>query len=302
MSPASRSPDPPDTGRRNLIDQLTADAIASDYAWPDPEGAVASSSTRARRQRLVVVASSLALAGFLLALGLASRIDNEPAMIEQRTALRERVVTAGERQVELAADVAKLREKVDKARDAALEISLLGVRLANQIQDLELSTGYAAATGPGVTVTMADAPEKGDDVDLELTKVLDTDLQVAVNGLWQAGAEAVAINGQRLSARTAIRSAAGAILVNYRPLAPPYVIEAIGGPSLLGDFQQTDDAKSLKDVSRQFGIAFSAGESRRLELPAASGRLPDTAQVVTNEPPDVDNSVEPGSAKKGDRR
>ena len=55
MSPATGLPNPPRTGRRNLIDQLTADAIASDYAWPSPEGVTAPpSGTRARRQRLLV--------------------------------------------------------------------------------------------------------------------------------------------------------------------------------------------------------------------------------------------------------
>ena len=53
-----------------------------------------------------------------------------------------------------------------------------------------------------------------------------------MNGLWSVGAEAIAVNGQRLTAQSAIRSAAGAILVNYRPLKPPYRVEAIGPPDL----------------------------------------------------------------------
>jgi uncharacterized protein YlxW (UPF0749 family) len=300
MTPVGAAP--PRQVRRNLIDQLTADAIASDYAWQTPQ--VPASNARRRRQRLLVAASSLALAGFVLAVGLSSRILNEPAVVEQRAALRERVAAATDNQEKLAAEVVKLRKKVETARSTALDISLLGVELAKQISALELQTGYAAAVGPGVTVTMTDAPDtQGDDVDPELTKVLDTDLQVAVNGLWQAGAEAIAINGQRLSARSAIRSAAGAVLVNYRPLAPPYVIEAIGGPDLLRDFSDGADAKTLKDVSRQFGIGFSAADSARLELPAATGRLPDTAQIATKDPSgQASGSAGVGVTEKGQRR
>ena len=64
-------------------------------------------------------------------------------------------------------------------------------------------------------------------------RVLDIDLQVLANGLWQAGAEAVSINGHRLSDLTAIRSAGDAITVDYRSLTRPYRVEAIGDPRTL---------------------------------------------------------------------
>ena len=59
-------------------------------------------------------------------------------------------------------------------------------------------------------------------------RVYDLDLQILTNGLWQAGAEAVAINGHRLSALTAIRGAGEAITVDFRSLTRPYRVEAIG--------------------------------------------------------------------------
>ena len=62
-------------------------------------------------------------------------------------------------------------------------------------------------------------------------RVLDRDLQIVVNGLWAAGAEAISINGQRLTALSAIRSAGEAILVDFRPLSPPYVVSAVGEPT-----------------------------------------------------------------------
>ena len=46
------------------------------------------------------------------------------------------------------------------------------------------------------------------------------DLQIVVNGLWDAGAEAISVNGQRLTSKSAIRFAGQAILVNYRPADP----------------------------------------------------------------------------------
>ena len=98
-------------------------------------------------------------------------------------------------------------------------------------------------TGPGLVLTVdhaaAGAGLKNLNVDPgaltgpDLTKVFATDLQIIVNGLWQAGAEAISVNGHRLTSRTAIRSAREAIIVNYRPLTRPYVITAIGDPGSL---------------------------------------------------------------------
>ena len=64
-------------------------------------------------------------------------------------------------------------------------------------------------------------------------QVLDLDLQMLANGLWESGAEAISINGHRLSTLTAIRSAGDAITVDYRSLTRPYRVEAIGDPRTL---------------------------------------------------------------------
>ena len=90
--------------------------------------------------------------------------------------------------------------------------------------------GNVAVAGPGVLIVVDDSPAASSDA---RDRVLDLDLQVLANGLWQAGAEAVAINGHRLSGLTAIRSAGDAITVDYRSLSRPYRIEAIGNPRTL---------------------------------------------------------------------
>jgi hypothetical protein len=64
-------------------------------------------------------------------------------------------------------------------------------------------------------------------------QVTDEDLRQLVNGAWEAGAEGIAINGHRLTTRTAIRSAGSAITVDYRSLLRPYRVEAIGDPKTL---------------------------------------------------------------------
>jgi uncharacterized protein YlxW (UPF0749 family) len=120
-------------------------------------------------------------------------------------------------------------------------------------------------------ITVDDAP--GSDRDMR-DRVLDLDLQILVNGLWQAGAEAVAVNGHRLSTLTAIRGAGEAITVDYRSLTRPYRIEAIGDPRTLpADFAQTSAGAWWNDLARNRGMTFSMSGVDELTLDADPGMV-----------------------------
>jgi uncharacterized protein YlxW (UPF0749 family) len=262
--------------RLNLIEQINQAAVASDY---EQAGAESSSGASAPRQRAVVAFFGLGMAGLIIALGLSARILNEPVVVEQRAALRDRIEQADARGHDLAAKVVDLRAEVQEARAADLETTQAGRLVAAQISRYELVTGFTPVTGGGAVVTMTDAknPSSGQE---DLSKVLDSDVQEAVNGLWEAGAEAIAVNSQRLTSRSAIRSAAGAILVNYRPLRPPYVIEAIGPGNLSERFSSTGSAMDLQGVARRFGIGLDIATADALTLPAATVSPPEQAQVA----------------------
>ena len=152
--------------------------------------------------------------------------------------------------------IANLRREIDTAQAAALsQQSQTG--LAAELSGLELAAGTVSVAGPGLVLTVDDAAKKADSggtaldprasTEFDLGKVLASDLQVIVNGLWKAGAEAISVNGHRLTSRAAIRSAGEAILVDYRPLVRPYVITAIGDPgSLSVEFADNDGGSYLQ--------------------------------------------------------
>ncbi|MGB7979293.1 MAG: DUF881 domain-containing protein [Candidatus Nanopelagicales bacterium] len=261
--------------RPTLLDDLTRTSVASDYA-PLDRGSAATS----RRQRVLVAAIALGLAGFVLALGLSERVLNDPVINDQRSALQERIAAADVGNDELTEQVATLRDELGAVRDENLVLTQAGTLLATQIANLGLATGYTTVTGPGAQVTLADAALDEGEESQDIERVLDSDVQRAVNGLWAAGAEAIAVNGQRLTAQSAIRSAAGAILVNYRPLKPPYLIEAIGSPELAERFSATPDAAALAEVSTQFGIGFDSTSTDSMTLRSATSPLPTQAQVL----------------------
>lgn len=142
------------------------------------------------------------------------------------------------------------------------------VLLARLQQDAGPS-GVVAVSGPGLRVQLSDAPaEDGqDEPDLD-HRVQDVDLQVVVNGLWAAGAEAIAINGTRLTSTTAIRSAGSAVLVDLVALSSPYQVDAIGDAATL----QTDLAlgtagQHLATLRDSYGIEVSVSARSLLELP-----------------------------------
>lgn len=136
---------------------------------------------------------------------------------------------------------------------------------------LGVAAGETAVRGPGIVVTADDA---GDAVPGAGGIILDTDLQTLVNGLWAAGAEAIAVNGHRLGTLTAIRFAGQAITVDYRSLTPPYVVEAIGNPNTLpARFLETAGGQAWLGLQANFGIRFQTRTADRLEL---AGKPPDS--------------------------
>jgi len=160
--------------------------------------------------------------------------------------------------------IAALRNEINTAQAAALsQQSQTG--LSADLSKLELAAGTVPVTGPGLVLTVDDAPPPAEPVAPDANprtvtapdqgKVIARDLQIIVNGLWDAGAEAISINGHRLTSRAAIRSAGAAILVDYRPLTRPYVITAIGDPGSLGvEFADNSGGSYLQSLTNNYQI------------------------------------------------
>jgi uncharacterized protein YlxW (UPF0749 family) len=136
------------------------------------------------------------------------------------------------------------------------------------LRSLEFAAATGAVTGSGVVVRLGDArPSSGD-----VARVQDRDLQRAVNIAWSAGAEAIAVNGQRLGPLTAIRQAGDSILVDYRPVTSPYEISAIGDPQRLEAAYSVGSVSSgLRALASALDVGLEVRPSERLALPGTSG-------------------------------
>ncbi len=180
----------------------------------------------------------------------------------------------------LQARAAALRTDVESRRNAALLQGALGRQRATELAALELAAATVPVSGPGVVVVIGDRPKGKTDAPAQQRggrpgdgRVLDRDLQDLVNGLWLAGAEAITVNDQRLTVQTAIRSAGEAILVDFRPLSPPYTVRAIGGPDLETGFADGVAGRRLATYTSLYGLPFTVGAAASLTL--AAGSSPD---------------------------
>jgi uncharacterized protein YlxW (UPF0749 family) len=158
-----------------------------------------------------------------------------------------------------------LRAETTDLRDAALRSTAAGKRLAGRLDAEEIAAGAAAVSGPGLRVTLDDSAD-------DRNRVLDRDLQATVNALWAAGAESIAVDGQRITAQTAIRQAGDAILINFEPVSAPYDVAAIGDPVALETrFGSSRTADRLRTYIQLYGLRFHYARAATVTLPPAPG-------------------------------
>ncbi|WP_168929556.1 DUF881 domain-containing protein [Nocardioides sp. GY 10127] len=186
----------------------------------------------------------------------------------------------------------RLQRRIDRltsanedAQDTLDTTRAAAVAAEGRRRTLALATGYLAVTGPGVRVVVDDGADE---------KVLDSDLQQLVNGLWQAGAEAISINGQRLTVLTSIMNSGTVVNVNRIPLTPPYTVEAIGDRrTLQSDLVDSHSGERFLLLVEQYGFGFTMSNVETLELPAAPTRTLSYASETTDAGGPEDSEVGP---------
>ncbi|WP_242909881.1 DUF881 domain-containing protein [Actinomadura terrae] len=260
-----------------LLDPGYAEAAARRAAREEGEdGEGGDGGLRRSRFRGGGVLLVLVLVGVLLAVAGAEVRRSEPVAAEQRARLIDEIHARTGETDGLQRRLDRLRDETERRRAAALARSDAGRRARRQLAEARTAAAAAPAAGSGLVVTLDDAPRDGapsgggpgsDD-----GRVYDQDIQVAVNGLWAAGARAIGINGQRVTPVTAIRTAGEAILVDYRPLRAPYEVTALGDPgSLREGFEGAAADRRLRQLQERYRIGYATRRSDEVRLPAAAG-------------------------------
>ncbi|WP_353653545.1 DUF881 domain-containing protein [Streptomyces sp. TLI_053] len=249
---------------------------------------------------LITLGAGLALVGAVITVGAVNAHKAEPTLAKERDALIHRINDANGSADRLQQQVQDLRRKVDTTQRQALAPG------EGDPAALAGAVGLAEVTGPGVKLVLEDAAGTGAGGNVDPRagqgfsnsgRLRDRDLQLVVNGLWSSGAEAVSINGQRLTALSAIRAAGEAVLVDNRPLVPPYTVQALGdGPRLLGAFESAMAGQYLRLLQEKYGIKSTLSAQKSLTLPAAVGVSLRTAQPAV---PEASPSGSPAAGASG---
>lgn len=281
MSTSTRPESRIDGSMSLLVDMQVAalDPSYADAAARRAGGGVAAASgaPRGRRQVSLALIAMLVVVGLVTGVAVAQVRRDADRGSTVRTSLVEDVRRLTRETDLLAASAAQGRQEVAAVRARALGEDAQGRAAAEQIEALELVTGGVAVRGPGLVVTLDDAPEVAPDAgsarggQVSDGRIYDRDLQDVVNALWLAGAEAMTVNGLRLTAQTAIRSAGEAVLVDFRPLSPPYVVRAVGDVDRMEPaFVDGPTARRFQTWTSLYGLGFTISRAKDLRLPAAA--------------------------------
>ncbi|MBU2697470.1 DUF881 domain-containing protein [Nocardioides sp. WV_118_6] len=253
-----------DRARTPLLTLITQEALDRDYQVAASRRGADVDPARGRRYRggVIAVIGVFAMLVTVAAVQTSQNADVDDAsrasLISRAEARRDLLRAQQDR-------IADLRRDNAVAEDA---LSSLNRRFADaraRVADTGALTGFAPVRGPGVRVVV-DNPDYAGPNEV----IRDSDLALLVNGLWEAGAEAVSINGQRLSAVSAIRNSGEPIEVNSVGIAPPYTVVAIGDPrSLSADLVETRGWSRFVVLADQYGFSHDIDRVDDLRLGSA---------------------------------
>jgi len=235
--------------------------------------------------------TSLAIAllfGLLIGVAVVQNSRNAPV----RNATREELVTRiNERHTQLAtyqSRIATLRDDNGKLSSSYADLGSQLRATTSSVNALGEVTGFRQVSDAGLRIVVKDADGSSSG------EVRDSDLNNLVNALWQSGASAISINGQRVTALSQPRNSGSVVRINDVSLSSPYVIHALGKPSDLQSrvFDTTSGAEFLS-VVQQFGMPLSVQNVSDLTAPAAPNALLSLPYATTGDAADSIQEEQP---------
>lgn len=223
----------------------------------------------------MTVLASVSLATLLVTALAATQFRSQPLPASNRfardEALRKSVNQLEDQNRSLTSRLQTLQAAVKQGEDQSAQRSTTAQQVKAQLDDQQTRAGLTALHGPGLTVLVHDGTDPNDPADKSLGWTIHyQDLQDIVNLLWASGAEAVAVNEQRVVPTTSFYYAGANLLINNaNRVATPYTIQAIGDPSSLANgLGDPNQLAELKSRSHIYGLSLSWVRSTRMTLPA----------------------------------
>lgn len=169
---------------------------------------------------------------------------------------------------------AVLQEQIDALAES-LENGQIDV-LQRRIDTIGAPAGLSGLTGPGIVVTLDDAPrdqEVPPGTDPNLLIVHQQDIQAVANALWSGGAEGISLQGNRIISTTGIKCVGNTVVLQGVPYAPPYRIVAVGSRAPMYDALMTSpEVDNYRDyIPPPYNLGWSVRASASLRIPGYAG-------------------------------
>ncbi len=236
---------------------------------------VVAAQTPRKMQHSLVLLVPAVLFGLLVTLQWRTQAERSELSVRYNTPLIDAASALQKEQNELKTQLAQLRARLDEIQRTASSQSGAAKELQVELDELKANAGLTPESGDGVVVQLDDARNVSvstRDIDRSICHA--TDLTDIINTAWKGGAQAIAVNDERLVNSSSVYCVGSTIMVNGTLMSPPFNIAAIGPQnSLLGaydDPNQLQDIKQRRDVQ---GLGFHVSRASAIHVPAFSGAL-----------------------------
>lgn len=223
----------------------------------------------------VTLGLALLALGFLIAAQLQSAVPRTSYTSQERAPLVQTALGLQSQQDQLKQNLLDLRAQVQDVENRGPGSDAAVRQVNDDLGRVRISAGLIALHGGGLVIQLEDSTEpvppgaNGSDY-----RVTAADVRTIVEELWLAGAEAVAVNTERVTGSSAILDIGGSVLVNSAYLAPPYQVAAIGSADL---YATMSSAPSFVDFVRAragpSGIRISFAQPGDVAVPAYAGAV-----------------------------
>jgi uncharacterized protein YlxW (UPF0749 family) len=234
----------------------------------------APSSERTRLTHSLVLLLPAVLFGLLVSVQWRTQAERNELTVRYNTPLLDAAKTLQNEQSALKVTLAELRTELDRIQSSASTQSDAAKDLQSRIDDLKTVAGLNERLGDGVEIILDDARGAAAAKDVEKSICHNTDLTDIVNQAWRGGAEAIAINDERIVGSSSIYCVGSTIMVNGTLMSPPFKVLVIGPQNeLLATY---DDPTQLRDIKQRrdiYGLGFRVSRATGLHLPPYRGAL-----------------------------
>jgi uncharacterized protein YlxW (UPF0749 family) len=251
-----------------LLTLITTRSMDEDYAHVARRRQAAGKSSPAPRRGSWPSVTALVAFGVLVAIAGVQTARDADVQELGRAALIGQIQSQRDQLGDLQRRVAELSRSTQALSGHTSALARQQDGLDAAIERLEVRTGFSAVHGEGVRITVDNRP--GVDVNSEIR---DEDLATLVDGLWEAGAEAIAIDDERINVLGGIRNVNRAIHVNGHPVEAPYVVTAIGdNATLQARLQETSEGQAFQALVNGLGFVYRVDNVDDVRLPAGALR------------------------------